>query len=117
QRLQGRITLASSSSAGTTFVLTVPVTVSTIRILSVWSGGQCYGIPTTAIEHTGRAKVSQVRQLEGASVLPHDGGAVPWVHLAEMIGIGAPRQPGSEQAVPYLMLNTTSGMVAVAIDE
>src|SRR5690606_34054789 len=115
--LQGQIVLASSSPQGTVFELTVPVTVSTIRILSVWSGGQCYGIPTAAIQRSGRTQVSALRELEGLPVLPQDGGAVPWVSLAELVGVGTSRLPASQESMPYLIVNAAMGPLAVTVDE
>ena len=52
RRLQGRVELEASDRTGTTFALTVPVTISTVRILTVSSGGQHYGIPGSMIVRT-----------------------------------------------------------------
>lgn len=116
-RLQGQIVLASSSPQGTAFELTVPVTISTIRILSVWSGGQCYGIPSGHIQRSGRVQASALRELEGLPVLPQDGGALPWVPLAELVDVGTSRSTSSQASMPYLIIQAASGPVAVAVDE
>ncbi len=116
-RLQGRIELAHASPQGTAFELTVPVTISTIRILSVWSGGHCYGIPTAHIQRSGRIQPAALRELEGRPVLPQEGGAVPWVPLAELVDLGTSRSTISQAAMPYLVVNAAAGPVAVAVDE
>ena len=54
-RLHGNVVLESSSTRGTTFAITVPVSISTIRIVTVLCDGQYFGIPSNLIEKTGRA--------------------------------------------------------------
>ena len=59
--------------AGDTFAITVPVTISTMRILTVLCDGQYYGILSTLVEKTGRVKHQDLRELEGCLVLPLNG--------------------------------------------
>src|SRR5262249_3818356 len=111
---------------GTTFTITVPVTVSTVRILTVATGGQYYGILTTPIRRTGRARPEDLRELQGSLVLPINGQPISWVHLAELLG-GQPAKPlrkgtvaagnTSGQVWSYLVLAHQGGQLAVAVDD
>ncbi len=117
RRLQGNVELASSSPAGTAFVLTVPVTVSTIRILTVLTGGQCYGVPSSAVIRTGRASQHELRSLEGSQVLPVNGEPLRWVHLSELLGKPMSPQAQNNQTWSYLLVSGNGQTLAVAVDD
>ncbi len=116
-RLQGTVELENSSPAGTTFLITVPVTISTARILTVSSGGQRYGIPTTSMVRTGRLKKESLRDIEGNLVLSVDGAPVRWVELADLLG--APSTPASENGdqQAYLLLLHEGRKLALAVED
>lgn len=115
-RLQGRVELESTSPAGTTFALTVPVTVSTLRILTVFAAGSYYGVPTAAIRRTGRARPEDLRELAGRRVLMIGGQPLRWTHLAELLG-GPPAERAAEKAWSYLLVAQPGQDLAVAVDD
>lgn len=117
RRLQGSVSLESSSSAGTTFLITVPVTISTIRVLTVMAGGQVFGIPSSMVVRTGRAARSDLLELKGAPVLNIRGEPWRWVHLADLLGNSSSRPATSGESWPYLLIAQTSGRICVAVDE
>lgn len=116
-RLQGTVELERSSADGTTFLITVPVTISTARILTVTSGGQRYGIPTTSVVRTGRLREESLKDIEGNPVLSVDGKPVRWVELSDLLG--APRTPvlknGDHRA--YMLLLHEGRQLALAVEE
>lgn len=117
RRLQGSVRLQSTSQAGTCFRLTVPITVSTIRILSVFVGGQYFGLPLSAVASTGRAKRSDLRSLGGGMVLPIDGTPVRWVHLSELLGMAHGTTDGNHDTLPFLLIVQDGRQTAVAADD
>ncbi|MEO8493756.1 MAG: response regulator [Planctomycetota bacterium] len=117
RRLQGNVELESSSPAGTTFAITVPVTVSTVRILTVLAGGQCYGIPSSVVTRTERAKREELRELEGSLILPVNGRPVRWVHLSELVGGEVSQQAKNGHAWSYLLVTGEGRELAVAVDD
>ena len=117
RRLHGSVELQSSSLGGTTFVLTVPVTVSMVRILTVVSSGVHYGIPSSSIIRTGRAKREELRELEGVLVLTVDGQPVRWFHLAELVGGLVSQQTRLNEAWSYLLVVRQEQRIAVAVDD
>ncbi len=116
-RLQGSVELESSSPAGTAFVLTVPVTVSTVRILTVFSHGQFFGVPTSSVVSTGRARPEDLREWQGRMVLPLDGRPVPWVTLAEILHVPGSQPLANHRQWPYLLVALEGRHVAVAVDD
>jgi two-component system chemotaxis sensor kinase CheA len=117
RRLQGTVELQASSSSGSNFAITVPVTVSTVRIMTVVTGGQYFGVPTTAIRKTGRARQEDLRDLEGCPVLPIDGQPVRWVHLAQLLGIQESNKIQNEPARSYLLVRQQDREIAVAVED
>jgi two-component system, chemotaxis family, sensor kinase CheA len=116
RRLHGNVVLESSSPQGTTFAITVPVTISTMRILTVLCDGQYYGIPSTLALKTGRVKNTDLRELAGCLVLPMDGEPVRWVPLKTLLGKGVPAAPHSGHC-PYFLIQQEGKRIAVAVDD
>lgn len=104
-------------SVGATFAITVPVTVSTVRILTVSAGGLWYGIPSAVIVRTGQVRGAQLRELEGTVVLPLDGEPIRWVHLADLLETDGPVRRAEEGLWRYLLLDLEGRRLAVAVDE
>ncbi len=117
RRLQGTVTLDSSSRAGTTFVITVPVTISTIRVLTVMTGGQTFGIPSSMVVRTGRAARKDLRELEGGLVLNLNGEPLRWAHLAELLGLLSSRPTTNAESWPYLLIAQANSRIVVAVDD
>ena len=108
---------SAAQKHGTTFVITVPVTISTVRIVTVLAGGQYYAIPSSTIVRTGHAKREQLRELEGSLVLPLDEHPVRWVHLADLLGQPASVLPTNENLLPYVLVHHDGRRIAVAVDD
>ncbi len=117
RRLHGTVELESSSSDGTTFVIAVPVTISTVRILTVTSGGQYYGIPSSSIVRTARVHPDELRELEGSLILTIDDNPVPWVTLAELVGSLGGSSRGNGRAMPYVLTSHEGKRLAVGVDD
>lgn len=106
-----------NQNPGTTFVITVPVTISTVRILTVLNDGQVYGIPSSAIIRTGSAKPEELRELEGHSILTIDDEPVRWTNLSDLLGAESTWQTTKGQRRPYLLLSHNGQRIAVAVDD
>jgi two-component system chemotaxis sensor kinase CheA len=117
RRLQGTISLEPNSHAGATFVIAVPVTISTVRILTVLAAGQYYGVPTSAIVRTGRAAPDDLRELGGRLTLPIDGEPAPWIPLADLLGEAPAVHSERGRASPYLLIDRQGKRLAVAVDD
>jgi two-component system chemotaxis sensor kinase CheA len=104
-------------SQGTTFAITVPVTVSTVRVLTLLSDGQRYGIPSSDIIRTSSARFEDLHQLEGSLVLTVDGEPVRWVHLGDLLGVDSTRQLSPGHRWPFLLLVRNGQRMAVAVDD
>ena len=114
---RGTIELDRSSPTGTTFVIAVPVTISTVRILTVTAGGQYYGIPSSSIVRTTRVRPDEFRELEGSLILTVDEEPVPWVMLADIVGSVSNVSGGKSRAMPYVLTSHQGKRLAVGVDD
>ncbi|QDU95144.1 hybrid sensor histidine kinase/response regulator [Lignipirellula cremea] len=117
RRLHGNIELRSTSPQGSAFALTVPITVSSVRIMTVLAGGRRFGIPTSNIRRTGRARREELQELDGSQVLTIDGASRRFVHLATLLGAEVSPQSRHASAWSYLLAADHEGEIVVAVDD
>ena len=116
-RLHGSVELHDSSPAGTTFTIAVPVTISTIRILTVTCGGEYYGIPSSSVVRTARVPAKDLRELEGQPILTIDGEPVPWVMLQDLLRSPSTMSDGNGRAIPYVLTSVDGRRLAIGVDD
>jgi two-component system chemotaxis sensor kinase CheA len=119
-RLGGDISVRTTPGSGTSFSITVPLTLATTRVLLVENGGHTYAIPSSSIERTGRMRDSDVQRLEGRLAIQIDGRAVPVVELSEVLQQRAinTRPVAAEQAWrPFFVLPQGDRAVALLADQ
>jgi two-component system chemotaxis sensor kinase CheA len=105
ERLGGEIAVRTTPGAGTSFIITVPLTLATTRVLLVEDHGELYAVPSSTIERTGRVRSADLLQLEGRRAIQIEGRAVPVVELADVL-----QRPRSDEEIsprewrPYFVL-------------
>ncbi|SFJ33672.1 hybrid sensor histidine kinase/response regulator [Planctomicrobium piriforme] len=117
QRLHGDVRIAPQVGVGTTFILDVPVSISTIRTLSVWAGGQCYGIPTSSVLKTGRQRPSQLTRVQGVPMIAYEGEMIRWIALSELVQSVTGTGLSSDAPVLYLVIAGDERQLAVCVDD
>ncbi len=83
-RLSGLIDIVSERGEGTTFVLTLPLTLAIIRALVVQSSGRTYAVPLNSVLEIVAVKPSELRTVEHRQVLSVRGQTVPFVRLSQL---------------------------------
>jgi two-component system chemotaxis sensor kinase CheA len=116
-RLQGDVNLKPKEGPGASFLLSVPLSVSTSHLLLLSAAGQTFGIPTHGIERLYRIPLDSVETLEGKPVAILDGRQLPLYGLAQLLQIGdAPTAlPGEMLAV--MVLKSGAHRIALWVDE
>ena len=114
--LHGTVGLESVAGAGTTFTLTVPLTVTLIRALLVESAGRTFAMATTQVMGLRRLIPAEVRNVGGREMLAATHGLLPLVSLAEALGLPAPRRDRGQGGFVVLVEAGTS-RVAFVVDE
>jgi two-component system chemotaxis sensor kinase CheA len=114
--LHGTVGLESVAGAGTTFALTVPLTVTLIRALMVEAAGRTFALATTQVMGLRRLIPEEVRNVGGREMLAATHGLLPLVSLAEALGLPAPRRDRGQGGFVVLVEAGTS-RVAFVVDE
>jgi two-component system chemotaxis sensor kinase CheA len=114
--LHGTVALESVAGVGTTFSLTVPLTVTLIRALLVEAAGRTFAVATTQVMSLRRLIPGEVRNVGGREMLAAVHGLLPLVSLAEALGLPAPRRDRGQGGFVVLVEAGTS-RVAFVVDD
>ncbi|HEX8699982.1 MAG TPA: response regulator [Myxococcaceae bacterium] len=114
EALRGQVDVSFRPGSGTRFVLNVPLTLSTLRVLRVSAGGQRFALPAESVERLLRLAPAEVRQIEGRQVWAAEKELVPLTSLAAVLGLPA-QAPRARLAT--VVLNTGHLRAALAMDE
>ncbi len=112
--LGGSVEVRSTRGAGTTFVLTLPVTLGVLRCLVARVGGERYALPVTGVVESVSLRPGQggrVHTVAGAAVLERDGACLPLLDLAAAVGA-----PAGEPPRAAVVVRSAAGVVAWAVD-
>lgn len=117
-RLGGTLDLRTATDRGTTFTLTLPVTLGVMRCLVARVGEERYAVPVGGVVESvalrGGSAVP-VTEVAGAPVLLRHGLAVPLLDLGT--ALGAARRPGTTPVAAVLVRAVGGeGLVAWAVD-
>lgn len=93
EAMRGSVDVSFRPGQGTRFVMDVPLTLSTLRVLRVSAGGQHFALPAENVQRLLRLAPNEVREVEGRQVWPAQDALVPLTSLAAVLGLkpGAPR--------------------------
>ncbi|WP_224362556.1 hybrid sensor histidine kinase/response regulator [Hyalangium versicolor] len=114
EALRGSVDVSFLLGAGTRFVLDVPLTLSTLRVLLVTASGQQFALPAESVERLLRLAPSEVRDVEGRQVWVAPDVLVPLTSLTAVLGLPA----GIPKArLATVVLAAGSLRVALGVDE
>lgn len=115
--LHGHVDVSSEPGRGARFVLTVPLTLTTIRALLLQAGGQVFAVPTTSVHRLARVTPADIGSIEGGEVLLSDGPPVPMTSLVDVLGIPGGDLQRSGGRVCVMVIGSGERRVALAVDE
>jgi two-component system chemotaxis sensor kinase CheA len=116
ERLQGTVEVDTRLGLGTTFTLTLPVTVATTQCLLVRSGGQTFGLPLSGVGRILRLRPQDAAQNQGRRVLLIDDEPVVVTSLAALLGVDREEEAWTDVR-PGVLLYSSERRVAVLVDE
>ena len=122
KQIRGEIKVNTQAGLGTTFTLSVPFTLSTVRVLLAESNGMLLAFPTEVIEEMALLKPEQVLHTAGSEVLNWHGQILQFVRLQQWLKFNCPRQPHGFETPPtitstsVIIVNHSSQRVGLQID-
>jgi chemosensory pili system protein ChpA (sensor histidine kinase/response regulator) len=101
QRLGGTLTVASQRGSGTTFTITLPLTLAITRALLVGAGGGRFAVPMNFVERILDLEQSRISLAGGQRRLAHGDEEVPLLDLATALGMR--HDPRAERGAALLI--------------
>ena len=116
EKLKGSLDVQSELGKGTTFRLTIPLTLAIIRALMLRVGDQVFALPTASIEETLRIEPGEIIKVEGREVIRRQRRTIPLVPLGDILGVPASRTRGREDSHrDHRLLRARMGFIVDAL--
>jgi two-component system chemotaxis sensor kinase CheA len=117
ERLHGLVQVDTAAGQGTTFTLTLPLTLATSQVLLVRAAGQLVALPTTTVERILRVPATDVGRIEGKPAIRSNGRPLPLVPLDQVLEL--PHSDtilAPEQRLPVVILGIAERRIAFRVD-
>jgi two-component system, chemotaxis family, sensor kinase CheA len=112
EALHGDVELSFAPGSGTH---SVPLTLTTLRVLLVAAGGQTFALSAANVQKLVRAEPDQLRSVEGRQMLALGARPVPLASLAETLGLRGPAAPAGK--TPVVVLSIGEKRMAFVVEE
>ena len=116
ESLRGTVSVQSLPGSGTTFTLTMPLTLTTLRAILFQVDSKTYAIESSAVERVLRPAEGEIVSIEGRRRILRDGAAMSLVDCGELFGRARTDETKPELARPVLLIRDLAGRVALAVD-
>lgn len=114
ERLNGLVSIGSCKHGGTKFTISLPLTLSTSRVLLANCAGETYAIPTSSVERIIRVARKDIYTVGATETLDVGGRSLSLVRLAEMLELPGEVSGGGKLSV--IILGAAEKRVAFAVD-
>lgn len=118
EKLNGTIDIETVKSRGTTFIMTVPLTLSTTQSLKILAGGEAFFLPVNMVERIIKVSENELPFVEGHPAVHYSGSYIPYVRLSSVLEVSEPRSehaPDVER--PVAILKTGKTLAAFGLDD
>jgi two-component system chemotaxis sensor kinase CheA len=113
QELKGTIDVISHVGEGTTFRVSLPITLAIIQALIVESAGEKFAIPLTSVEESLRIYTKDIRTVERKEVFTLRDSTIPLLRLADAFNIEDEREDGPD--TKWFVVVTRAGEKIIGI--
>ncbi|MAG94680.1 MAG: hypothetical protein CMJ48_13175 [Planctomycetaceae bacterium] len=114
--LQGGVTLQEKDGPGTCFVISVPVSFATHRLVVARLHDQVFAFPAHAVERLVRVPLSHARKIGGRLTISLEDRVVPVVSLAQLLELGEQVVCAEDDLLSVVVVSTGTQRVALAVD-
>jgi two-component system, chemotaxis family, sensor histidine kinase and response regulator PixL len=102
KQVRGEITVDTQAGIGTTFTLSLPFTLSVVRVLLVESNGMLLALPVDAVSELVLLQPEHVINTAGSEVLNWSGTLVQLIRLSRWLVFNCPHQPYALESPPNI---------------
>jgi two-component system, chemotaxis family, sensor kinase CheA len=120
--LGGMLAVESRPGRGTTFRMTLPLTLAITDAIIAHVGDQIFAVPQTAVREVIEVDASLLSAFERNELMPYRGGTLPMVRLSQLFAMPAGHRPryhaivvGSGQAAIGLIVDRIAGQREVVV--
>ncbi|HMC80726.1 MAG TPA: response regulator [Acidimicrobiia bacterium] len=118
ESLQGSVALGTDPGSGTTFTVTLPLTLATTRSLLLRAGGHTLALPLATVSRVVRVDDEAVGRSGGRAALRGLGAPVALVELAAILGLPPGDGPAAGAPAPLAVIAASGSTAAgVLVDE
>lgn len=110
--LGGTLDLETEAGRGTTFRITLPLTLAITDAIIAHVGAETFAIPQSSVREVIEVEPAALRSMERNELLPFRGGVLPVVRLSELFGISV--EPRSR--LYAIVVGAGLGAVALVVD-
>lgn len=114
EKLKGSLDVESGVGKGTTFKLTIPLTLAIIRALMLRVGDQVFALPTASVDETLRVQPDDIIKVEGREVIRRQRRTIPLVRLSQILGVSERGAEGTK--VPIVTISYSGHRMGFIVD-
>jgi two-component system chemotaxis sensor kinase CheA len=115
ERVGGTVEVESVAGQGATFVLEVPVSIATLRALTVSVGESLFGIPSAFVSRVDRVQARRVARVDGRAMLTTGAAPTPVTSLATLLGPPFVA-PAVDDALQIVTVEAAGRRLALVVD-
>ena len=116
RRLQGEVDLQPVAGGGMSLQISVPVSISTHKLLLVTCGGQNFAIPAYWIDRLHRIRLKDVETVEGKPALTVDGQRISLFPLQHLLNLPQESVANGSEMLAVVILHYRGKRTAIAVD-
>lgn len=116
-RFHGDIQVRSQPGKGTSFTLSLPLSVSSQHVLLVEVAGHTYGILTSFVQGLRRIHRSELQPFEGKAAIVIDDRPIVLAQLADLLNLSGTAAPGANPDHLQMVIVTAGGRTAALVVE
>lgn len=116
EKLRGHVEVTSKKDEGTTFILTLPLTLAVIRALLVKVGNQTFAFPTTSIRETVNIKEKDINRVGLERIVRIRNDNVTLITLGDVLGVKADKGEKNCKK-PAVVISMGGKKIAYQVDD
>lgn len=116
EKLNGTVNVQTRLGVGTTFVISLPLTIATFRGVYIKAGGEDYIFPTQHLIRVLRVTTDNIQRIEGKASVTINDQHYSYIHLSELLGRPAPSNNESKY-IYLLLIKVTETYFVVGVDQ